>query len=245
MTQQTNQQTPLPVTGRASKQTTASATFRPARHFLGLSSAVLGGMALAGASVAHASEWEIDPAHTTATFAVRHLMVSTVKGEFEKVSGSVHLDDANPTRSAIELAIDASTVNTHNAQRDGHLKSPDFFDVARYPQLTFKSTKIEKVGKDKFKVVGDLSMRGTTRPITLQVDGPNAPVKDMMGRAVRGVTATGKLNRKEWGLVWNKALEGGGVLVSDEVQLEVNAELVEKAPTKTATLAPADRGDKK
>lgn len=191
-----------------------------------LASTLLGTLAFAPA--AWASDWELDTAHTTATFSVRHLMVSTVKGEFDKVSGTVHLDDANPTKSTVEIVIDAASINTRNAQRDGHLKSPDFFDVAKHPQLTFKSTKIEKAGKDKFKVVGDLTMRGTTRPITLQVSGPTAAIKDPMGRSVRGVVATGKLSRKDWGLVWNKAVEGGGVLVSDEVQLEINAELVEK-----------------
>jgi len=191
-----------------------------------LSLGLLGSLAAAGN--ARASEWEVDPAHTTATFAVRHLMVSTVKGAFEKVSGSVTLDEGNPARSKIEFAIDAASINTRNDQRDGHLKSPDFFDVAKYPKLEFTATKIEKAGKDRFKVVGDLTMRGVTHPVTLEIEGPTAPVKDMMGRLVRGVVARGKLNRKEWGLVWNKALEGGGVLVSDEVQLEVNAELVER-----------------
>jgi len=188
---------------------------------------LLAGVTVAG--TARASDWELDPAHTTATFAVRHLMVSTVKGSFEKVNGIVNLDEANPARSKLEISIDAASINTRNGQRDGHLKSPDFFDVAKNPKLEFKATKIEKVRKDKFKVVGDLTMRGVTRPVTLDVEGPTPPVKDMMGRNVRGVVARGKLNRKDWGLVWNKALEGGGVLVSDEVTLEVNAEMFEKS----------------
>jgi polyisoprenoid-binding protein YceI len=197
-------------------------------------------LTLAIAGTARASDWEIDPAHTTATFSVRHLMVSTVKGAFEKVGGSVRLDETSPTHSGIEISIDAASVNTRNAQRDGHLKSPDFFDVAKFPKLTFKSTKIENAGKNGFKVAGDLTMRGVTRPVTLDVEGPTPAVKDMMGRMVRGVVARGKLNRKEWGLVWNKALEGGGVLVSDEVQLEVNAEMIEKAPgAKAENPAPA------
>lgn len=199
---------------------------------------VLASLAVAG--TAHASEWELDPAHTTVTFAVRHLMVSTVKGSFEKVSGTVNLDDASPAKSKVDISIDASSINTRNAQRDGHLKSPDFFDVAQHPKLEFKSTKIEKAGKDRFKVTGELTMRGVSRPVTLDVEGPTPPIKDMMGRMVRGVVAKGKLNRKDWGLVWNKALEGGGVLVSDEVQLEVNAELTEKAGTKAAA-APAPK----
>jgi polyisoprenoid-binding protein YceI len=185
-------------------------------------------LTLTTGGMARASDWEIDPVHTTATFSVRHLMVSTVKGEFEKVNGNVHLDEANPTRSAIEISIDAASINTRNAQRDGHLKSPDFFDAAKFPKLTFKSTKIDKTGKNTFKVLGDLTMHGVTRPITLDVEGPSPAVKDMMGRTVRAVVARGKLSRKEWGLTWNKAVEGGGVVVSDEVQLEVNAEMLEK-----------------
>jgi len=194
---------------------------------------------LTAAGAAHASEWEVDPAHTTATFAVRHLMVSTVKGSFEKVNGTVSLDEANPARSKIEIVIDAGSINTRNEQRDGHLKSPDFFDVAKNPKIEFKATKIEKAGKDRFKVAGDLTMRGVTRPVTLDVEGPTPPVKDMMGRVVRGVVARGKLNRKDWGLVWNKTLEGGGVLVSDEVQLEVNAEMFERGSGAKAEGAPA------
>ena len=195
-----------------------------------LSAGLFAGVVIAGtAGTARASDWELDPAHTTATFTVRHLMVSNVEGRFEKVSGTVALDEANPAHSAVDIAIDASSINTGNGQRDGHLKSPDFFDVAKYPKLEFKSKKIEKAGAGKFKVQGDLTMHGVTRPVTLDVEGPTAAIKDPMGRTVRGVVARGKLNRKDWGLTWNKALEGGGVLVSDEVQLEVHAELVEVA----------------
>jgi polyisoprenoid-binding protein YceI len=192
--------------------------------------ALLAGLAIAGtARSAQASDWELDPAHTTATFKVRHLMVSNVEGRFEKVSGKVVLDEANPAKSSVDISIDASSINTGNGQRDGHLKSPDFFDVAKYPKLEFKSKKIDKAGAGKFKVQGDLTMHGVTRPVTLDVEGPTAAIKDPMGRMVRAVVARGKLNRKDWGLTWNKALEGGGVLVSDEVQLEVQTELVEVA----------------
>ena len=138
--------------------------------------AVLAGVTVAG--TARASDWELDPAHTTATFAVRHLMVSTVKGSFENVSGTVNLDEANLARSKVEITIDAASVNTRNGARDGHLKSPDFFDVAQHPKLVFKATKIDKAGKDRFKIVGDLTMRGVTHPVTLDVEGPTPPVKD-------------------------------------------------------------------
>jgi len=191
---------------------------------------LLAALATAGiGGSAQASDWELDPAHTTATFSVRHLVVSTVEGRFEKVSGNVALDEANPARSSVDIAIDASSINTGNSQRDGHLKSPDFFDVAKFPKLEFKAKKIDKAGAGKFKVEGDLTMHGVTRPVTLDVEGPSAAIKDPMGRMVRAVAARGKLNRKDWGLTWNKALEGGGVLVSDEVKLEIHAELVEAA----------------
>jgi polyisoprenoid-binding protein YceI len=192
---------------------------------------LLGGMA-------HAGDWEVDPAHVSASFSVRHMMVSTVRGEFDKVSGNVVLDDASPAKSSIEIVIDAASVDTRNAQRDAHLKSPDFFDVAKNPKLTFKSTKIEKAGKGKYKVTGDFTMRGVTKPLTLAVEGPTAPTKDMMGRQIRGVSATGKLNRKDWGLVYNKTLDAGGVALGDEVDIQFDAELVAKtAPTAGAPAA--------
>jgi len=191
-------------------------------------------LALAGLFVgnaAFATEWEIDPTHTTAQFSVKHMMFTTVRGTFEKVSGNVSLDDKDPTRSHVDLLIDAASINTNQAKRDEHLRSPDFFDVAKTPNITFKSTKIDKAGKGKFKVTGDLTMRGVTKPVVLSVEGPSPEVKSPWGKTVRSVVATGKLNRKDWGLNWNKALEAGGVLVSDEVQIEVDAELMQKTPT--------------
>ena len=183
---------------------------------------------LLGSGFARASEWTIDTSHTTAQFSVRHLMVTDVKGTFSKVSGSVNLDDKDPTKSSVEVVIDANSIDTRDAKRDEHLKSPDFFDTAKHPQITFKSTQIKKAGKDKFKVTGDLTMRGVTKPLTLDVVGPSAPIKNPWGMTVRGLTATGKLNRKDFGLNWNKALEAGGVLVGDDVKLIIDAELVEK-----------------
>jgi polyisoprenoid-binding protein YceI len=173
--------------------------------------------------------WEIDSAHTTAGFSVRHMMVAKVRGRFEQVRGTVHLDDADPTRSRLDIAIDAASIDTRNAQRDAHLKSPDFFDVAQYPSITFRSTQIEKVGPGSFQVTGDLTMRGVTRPVTLAVEGPTSPLNNPFGKQVRGVSATGKLNRKDWGLNWNAALETGGVLVGEQVELEIDAELVQDA----------------
>jgi polyisoprenoid-binding protein YceI len=192
------------------------------------------------AAPSQAGVWEIDSSHSSTEFSVRHMMVSTVKGRFDKVSGSVNLDDKNPTKSTVELTIDASTIDTHEPKRDGHLKSPDFFDVAKFPTITFKSTKIDKSGKAKFKVTGDLTMHGVTKPVTLMVEGPSPAVKNPFGGMSSGASASGKINRKDWGLTWNKPLESaGGVLVGDEVTLDVNLELVQKPEAPVAAAAPA------
>jgi polyisoprenoid-binding protein YceI len=182
------------------------------------------------AGPARTTTWEIDGAHTSAHFSVRHMMVTRVRGQFGKVSGTVDLDDRDLTRSQIDVVLDASSIDTRNDQRDTHLKSPDFFDVASYPNITFRSTRIERLGEEAYRVTGDLTLRGVTRPVTLAVEGPTAPARNPWGKLVRGVSATGKLNRKEWGLNWNAALEAGGVLVGDEIDLQIDAELVEKAP---------------
>lgn len=187
-------------------------------------------MAFVPAGAARASEWQVDPDHTTAQFSVRHMMVTSVSGHFERITGTVNLDDKDPSRSAIEVNIDAASITTRNAKRDAHLKSPDFFDVAKHPKITFKSTKVQKVGKDRYNVTGDLTMRGVTHPVTLAVVGPTAPVKNPGGAMARGVAATGKISRKLWGLTWNQGLEAGGVLVGDEVELRIDAELTAKQP---------------
>ena len=168
--------------------------------------------------------WEIDTAHTASQFSVRHMMVATVRGHFEKTTGTVVLDEDDITRSQIDVTIDAASISTRNADRDTHLRSAEFFDVEKFPNLTFKSTKIEKDG-DGLKITGDLTMRGVTRPVTLDVEPISPPAKNPWGQTVRGVSATGKLNRKEWGLGWNQVLETGGVLVGDEVKLVIDAEL--------------------
>jgi polyisoprenoid-binding protein YceI len=172
-----------------------------------------------------ADEWTIDPSHSAAQFSIKHMMVSTVRGNFQKISGTVNLDEKDLTKSSVEVTIDATSVDTREPKRDAHLKSPDFFDVAKYPTLTFKSTKVEKAGKGKFKVTGDLTMHGQTHSLVLTVEGPTPAVKTPWGTQARGVSASGKLNRKDWALGWNKAIEMGGVMVGDEVQLQVDAEL--------------------
>jgi polyisoprenoid-binding protein YceI len=182
-----------------------------------------------------ATTWEIDPAHSTVEFSIKHMMVSTVKGQFEKVKGTVDLDEKDVTKSTVDVTIDLASVNTHEPKRDGHVKSPDFFDVAKYPTATFKSTKVQKTGK-KLKVTGDLTLHGVTKPVVLDVEGPSPASKTPFGTTVRGVHATGKIDRKDFEIGWNKVLDNGGVLVGNEVNLEFNAELSEKAPPTVETV---------
>jgi len=173
------------------------------------------------------STWEIDPAHSHAQFKVRHMMISNVKGEFTKLSGTVKIDSANVTRSTVNITVDTTSISTRDTQRDGHLKSPDFFDVEKYPTITFKSTKITSTG-DGLELTGDLTMHGVTKPVTFEVDGPTPETKDPWGNIRRGVEATTTIDRKDFGLVWNASLETGGVMVGDKVHLTVDAELVKK-----------------
>ncbi|MCE9673425.1 YceI family protein [Myxococcus stipitatus] len=180
-------------------------------------------------SLAFAANWEIDTAHSSADFSVRHLMVSNVKGSFAGVKGTVNVDEKDITKSTVDATIDAATINTNNAQRDAHLKNPDFFDVAKYPTITFKSTKVESAGEGKLKVTGNLTMHGVTKPVVLDVTGPAKESKDPWGNFRSGVVATTKLNRKDFGLTYNQALETGGVAVGEEVSVELNLELQRKA----------------
>lgn len=179
-------------------------------------------------ALATASTWELDPSHTSIEFSVRHMMATTVKGQFEKVKGTLELDDKDITKSTVEVTIDLASINTHEPKRDAHLKSPDFFDVAKYPTATFKSTKVQKAGKDKLKVTGDLTLHGITKPVVLDVDGPSKPYPTPFGTTVRGIHATGKIDRKAFEISWNKALDNGGLLVGNEVSLDLNAEVSEK-----------------
>ncbi|MGO8968703.1 MAG: YceI family protein [Myxococcaceae bacterium] len=173
---------------------------------------------------AHASDWVFDPAHTSAQFAVKHMMVSTVRGAFSGVNGSVHLDDSDVTKSTVEAAIPISTVDTREPKRDGHLKSPDFFDVAKFPTMTFKSTKVSPGQGGTLSIEGILTLHGVSKPVVLVAE-ITPEVKGMGGHVSRGVSATTKVNRKDFGLVWNKSLETGGVLIGDEVSIQIDAEL--------------------
>jgi polyisoprenoid-binding protein YceI len=185
------------------------------------------------AGAALAGDWDVDSSHSAAQFGVKHMMISTVRGSFEKMTGTVKVDDKDVTKSVIDITIDAKSINTRDAKRDEHLRTPDFFDVAKHPSITFKSKKIEKAAGNKLKITGDLTMRGVTKPVTLTAEVSN-PVKSPWGQTVRGVSASGKINRKDWGLTWNKVLEAGGVAVGEEVELQIDAELVQKSPTTAA-----------
>jgi polyisoprenoid-binding protein YceI len=171
--------------------------------------------------------YTIDTAHSSAQFSVVHLAISKVNGEFRKVSGTVYFDPANPEKDKIDAVVDTTTVSTREDKRDEHLKSDAFFDVAKYPTMTFKSTSASKQG-GKLLVMGDLTLHGVTRPVTLEVEGPSAEIKDPFGNFKVGASATTKINRKDFGLTWNKALDGGGVMVGDEVTVNIDVELARK-----------------
>jgi polyisoprenoid-binding protein YceI len=180
-------------------------------------------------SPAFAAEYEIDPSHTSAQFSVRHLMVSNVKGVITKATGKVVWDPKNPAASSVEATLDPNTIDTREAKRDEHLKSPEFLDIAKFPVLTFKSTKVTSPAAGKLHVVGNLSIHGISKEIALDVEGPTAEIKDPWGNTKVGASATAKINRKEFGLTWNKVLEAGGVAVGDEVSITLDVELVKKS----------------
>ena len=175
-----------------------------------------------------ASTWNVDASHSTAGFAVRHMMISKTRGQFNKVTGKVNLDDKDVTKSTVEASIDVASIDTNEPKRDEHLRSPDFFDVAKFPNMTFKSTKVEKAGAG-LKIAGELSMHGVTKPVTFET-AVTEPTKNPGGMTVRGVEAKTKISRKDFGLTWNKALETGGVVVGDEVEITLDVELVQEQP---------------
>ena len=176
----------------------------------------------------YAANWQIDPAHSSFQFKIRHLTVSNVKGDFSKLRGAVVIDDQDITHLKIEVVIDAASVNTGHTQRDEHLKGPDFFDVTKYPIISFVSKKVIKTDANRLKDLGDLTIHGMTQGITVDVEGPTPEVKDPWGSFRRGATATTKINRKDFGLTWNKALDTGGLVVGDEVDIYIEVELVRK-----------------
>jgi polyisoprenoid-binding protein YceI len=172
------------------------------------------------------STWNIDPVHSVAEFKVRHMMISNVKGQFTNLAGKITLDEADITNSQVEATIDATSINTRDLQRDAHLKSADFFNVEKFPALSFKSSRIRRTGDGELSVVGDLTIHGVTREVVFDVEGPTVPTKDPWGNTRIGLFATTKINRKDFGLTWNSALETGGVLVGDEVTISLDVQFV-------------------
>jgi polyisoprenoid-binding protein YceI len=188
-------------------------------------------VALSLPALSFATTWNIDPEHSNIGFKVRHLMVSNVKGSFEKSSGVVDINDKDITKSKVEVSIDTASINTNVQKRDEHLRSADFFDVAKFPSMTFVSKKVAQWGKERLKVTGDLTLHGITKEVVLDVEGLSKESKDPWGNFRRGATATTKINRKDYGLVWNKALETGGVAVGEEVFITLEIEMI-KAQSK-------------
>jgi polyisoprenoid-binding protein YceI len=170
--------------------------------------------------------WNLDPVHSTAEFKVRHMMISNVKGQFTGVSGVLNLDETDITKSRVEATIDVFSIGTGDAQRDAHLKSPDFFDAEQFPTLSFRSTQVKRTGDDELAVTGDLTIHGVTREVVFKLEGPTPPAKDPWGNTRLGVSAVTKINRKDFGLTWNTALETGGILVGDEVNIALDIQFV-------------------
>ena len=184
---------------------------------------------LAVSAAATTTTWQIDPQHTAAGFAVKHLMISTVRGQFKGVTGTVNWDDQDISKSTVDITIDANTVDTSEPKRDADLKSDKFFDVAKYPTITFKSKKIEQVSAGKLKITGDLSIHGVTKEAVLDVEGPTPPVKDPWGNTRVAANATTKINRQDFGVKWNANMDGGGVVVGDDVAITIDLEMIKKA----------------
>src|SRR5258707_1797009 len=176
------------------------------------------------------SEWKIDPQHSSAQFSVSHMAISTVRGAFSKVNGMIVLDDKDITKSTVDVTIDVSTVDTREPARDNDLRSDKFFDVAHFPTMTFKSKRVDQIAPGKLKVIGDLTIRGTTKEVVLEVEGPTAPVKDPWGNQRIAASASSKINRQDYGLKWNATMDNGGVVVGDDVNITIDAEMVKQAP---------------
>jgi polyisoprenoid-binding protein YceI len=171
--------------------------------------------------------WAIDPAHTEVGFSAKHMMITTVRGKFTEVTGTIVADESNHANSSVDVEINAASIDTRNEQRDGHLRSADFLDTEHYPTISFKSTGIDVLSADELKVTGDLTIRGVTRPVTLEAT-INGQGKTPFGTEVAGISLKGEINRKDFGLNWNVALETGGVLVSDKVKIDIEVEAVKQ-----------------
>ncbi len=188
-------------------------------------SVVLIGLALPSPASAQSVTWTIDPGHSAATFQVRHMIVANVKGEFSGPVGTASFDPKDLSTLRVDATIDARTINTRNPDRDKDLKSDLFFDVAKYPRITFKSKSVTVEGPGKLKVLGDLTIKGVTKPVTLDVEGPTQEIKDIWGSRRIGATATTTINRRDFNIVYNRMLEGGGAVVGDQVSISLDIEL--------------------
>jgi len=184
-------------------------------------------------AAAASSTWQIDPNHSAAQFAVRHLAISTVRGAFTKVNGTIQFDDKDISKSSVEVTIDADSVDTRVPNRDKDLRSDHFFDVQKYPTITFKSTKVEQVEPGKLKVTGDLTIHGVTKAVVLDVEGPTAAVKDPWGNQRAAANASTKINRQDYGVKWNATMDGGGLVVGDDVAITIDLEMVQKPAAKS------------
>ncbi len=188
------------------------------------------GVSFAAASAAgQALTWQMDPNHSAAQFTVRHMMISNVSGQFNKMSGTVQYDPSDLSKTAIDVTIDAASVDTRAEGRDKDLRSANFFDVEKYPTLTFKSKRAEAAGAGKIKLTGDLTIHGVTKEVVFDVDGPTPSFKDPRGNLHMGAQARTKINRKEFGLMWNRTIENVGAVVSDDVSITIDVELVHQA----------------
>jgi polyisoprenoid-binding protein YceI len=187
-------------------------------------------LAAAAPSFADLQEWRVDSAHSYVGFKVRHMMVSWVRGQFADIKGTVKFDPGDPSKTNVEVEIDANSINTSNERRDKHLRSADFFDVENHPSIRFVSKRVEGSAQSGLKLIGDLTMHGVTKEVALDIEGPAPAVADGRGGEKSGVSASAKINRSDFGLTWNRALEAGGVTVSDEVTLEIEAELARGGP---------------
>jgi polyisoprenoid-binding protein YceI len=173
------------------------------------------------------TQWDIDPSHSSANFSIRHMMIAKVHGGFTKLSGSLRLDRQNLTNSSVEAVIDAASIDTREPKRDEHLRSADFFDVQKFPNITFRSRRVEQDGEN-FAVTGDLTIHGVTKEVVLEVEGLDSEMKDPWGNVKIGASAKTKIKRKEFDLSWNAALETGGVLVGDDVSITLDIQFVKK-----------------
>ncbi|MBI5961394.1 MAG: YceI family protein [Chloroflexi bacterium] len=172
-------------------------------------------------------KWQIDPAHSEINFTVRHMMISNVRGRFEKFAGTVEFNETDPTQSSVEVQIEAASLNTKEAQRDNHLRSPDFLDAEHYPVLSFKSKHVSKTSDNMGRIVGDLTIRTVTREVVLDVEYAGQ-AKSPWGTTSAGFSASTSINRKDWNLTWNQALETGGVLVGDQIKIAIELEIVKQ-----------------